>query len=281
MTFWMRAATLQIGPLKYSLDDMNFGFEVDFEDNVKLCTAKVTIYNLSENTRNGIKRGQPLIINAGYEDDMGLVFVGEIGTANSKKQNVDWITEIKATAALDAWLNKEVNKTYKKAISGKDMISDLLNIFGIEVGVFELAVNKVYPRGRVCKGKIKDVLQELVVRDGKSRLLIKNNQLIINDPEKGIKSGYLLSPGTGLLRSAEDKDETETLTSLDTQKTTRQKKQEPPKKKVECLLNHHLGVADEIKVRSLKLNGNYIIVRGSHKGDRAGEWKTTLELKPA
>ena len=63
MDFWLRSATLQIGGNRYSMDDLAFDFEVPFEDSDELTTATVNAYNLSANTRNSIKKGDPVIIN--------------------------------------------------------------------------------------------------------------------------------------------------------------------------------------------------------------------------
>ena len=62
MDFWLRSATLQIWGNRYSMDDLAFDFEVPFEDSDELTTATVNAYNLSANTRNSIKKGDPVII---------------------------------------------------------------------------------------------------------------------------------------------------------------------------------------------------------------------------
>ena len=158
MEFWIRTATLQIGTKKYSLDDLTFDFEVPFEDSEELVTATINAYNLSAATRNGIRKGDPVIINAGYEGDMGVIFVGQVSGLSHKRSTTDWCTKITATEALDEWLTAQINKTYQKGIKAKAMLQDLLNIFGIEIGTFDLALDKEYPRGKVCKGKLKDVV---------------------------------------------------------------------------------------------------------------------------
>ena len=280
MDFWLRSATLQIGGNRYSMDDLAFDFEVPFEDSDELTTATVNAYNLSANTRNSIKKGDPVIINAGYEGDLGVIFVGQVSGLSHKHSSTEWTTKITATEALDQWLTAQVNKTYTKSIKAKAMVQDLLNIFGIEVGTFELAINKEYPRGRVCKGKLKDVLKEIVVSDCKSRFLIRCGKIIINNPADGVNKGYLLSPETGLLRADEEKVVIEVETDLDTKKTTEEKDEEAQTKKRNSLLNYHLGPADIIRIQSSDLNGQFIIVRGTHKGSQSGDWKTEIEVRP-
>ena len=61
MAFWIRAATLVIGNSKYDLDGMNFTFNIPFEDSDEPPVATVTVTNLSANTRNGIKKDDPVI----------------------------------------------------------------------------------------------------------------------------------------------------------------------------------------------------------------------------
>ena len=44
--------------------DLYFKFTVPFEDSEKLGTATIEAYNLSPATRNSIKKGMPIILNA-------------------------------------------------------------------------------------------------------------------------------------------------------------------------------------------------------------------------
>lgn len=152
MSFWMRSGMLQVGSYQYDLDDLVFDFEVPFEDSEQLMVAKINIYNLSENTRNSIERNQPIIINAGYEDDIGVVFVGKVSGKSSKHQGTEWITTITATEAMEEWLSRKVNKTYAKGQDAESIVKDLLNIFGVEISKTELKENKVYQGGKVCDG---------------------------------------------------------------------------------------------------------------------------------
>lgn len=72
--FFLRSATLQIGPLKYNMNDgFYFDFEVPFYDSDQLITASFTVYNLNPTSRQGIVKNQVVILNAGYEDDEGVL----------------------------------------------------------------------------------------------------------------------------------------------------------------------------------------------------------------
>lgn len=281
MSFWMREASLQIGGKRYGMDDLYFEFEVPFEDSDTLQTAKFKAYNLSEATRKGIKRDDVIILNAGYEGDVGAIFVGQVSACSHKHQNTEWITEISATAAMDQWLSSKVSKTYAKGSTAKEIVSDLLNIFGLEIGEFTLAVNKVYDRGLVCSGKVKDELKKIVVNDCKSRFLIRTGSVYINDPSSGLANGIVLTPQSGLLFSGDEVEESVVAVGSDSQKSSSNKSEEGNYVTRECLLNYHIGPAEQITIQSKSLNGRFIVAKGKHTGTPKGNWKTTLEMRPA
>ena len=258
MKFWKRQATLQIGSKRFGMDDLYFKFTVPFEDSEKLGTATIEAYNLSPATRNSIKKGMPIILNAGYEGDIGAIFTGKVSQVSDKHSGTEVITTIAAAEALEEWLSKEVNKTYTAGSKASAIVKDLLNIFGLEVGTMELAVDKEYPRGKVCKGKVKNVLTEIVTSDCKSRFLIRNGIVTINDPKTGTKTGYVLSAESGLLQATEATDRTETTTRQTTVKDGKEKQEVTYKR--ECLLNYHLAPADVVQTLKQRLAGVQIPV---------------------
>lgn len=281
MSFWMREATLQIGGKAYGMDDLYFEFEVPFEDSDTLQSATFKVYNLSEATRKGIKRGSAIILNAGYEGDIGAIFVGKVSACSHKHDRTNWITSITATAAMDEWLSSKVAKTYAKGSTAQEILSDLLNIFGLEIGEFSLAVNKVYDRGLVCNGKVKDLLKKIAVDDCKSRFLIRTGSVVISDPSKGISNGLVLTPQSGLLLSGNEVEETVIATGADSQKSANAKSEEGNYVSRDFLLNYHVGPAETVSIQSATLNGKFIVVKGKHTGSPRGAWKTSVEMKPA
>ena len=282
MKLWMRQANLTIGKNRYTLDGLNFTFKVQFEDRAKVSTAQLEVYNLSPSTRKSMKKGDAVIITAGYKDDVGCIFVGAISDFTHTSNDLDIITKITAADSLEAWLGTYVNKTYKAGMYAADIIDDLLTIFGVEVSIVKLAVNKHYPGCRNCRGKLKDVLTEIVCSDCKSRLVIRSGQIVINPPAEGITTGYLLTPQTGLLKSSSS-TEGQNINTETTAKTKTRSEQAEDEGTIsrECLLNYHIGVADKIVIRDSTTNGTFLVKSGVHEGTRSGNWKTSLEVVPA
>lgn len=276
MSYWLRSATLQIGSYRFGLDQLSFEFTVSSEDTPTVAVADIKVYNLSASTRGSVSQGTPIILNAGYADDRGTLFLGEVAEYKHERSGTDWITTIKAADSMMRWMSAAVNKTYDGPVYASEIIDDLLNIFGIEVGLFQLTTDLLYKRGRVCSGKLKDILVEIVTRDCGSRLVVRTGQILINNPADGISTGVLLSPETGLLRRASSGEsiggDAAGGKSGNTSQTT---------VKRTCLLNYRIGVPDLVVVQDSQLHGAYRVERVAHKGSATGDWTTEIELTPA
>lgn len=279
MAFWIRAATLTIGSNKYDLDGMNFTFDIPFEDSDEPPVATVTVTNLSEHTRNSIKKDDPVILNAGYQGDVGCILVGRVVGLKHKQSNVDWTSTLTVQPCAEEILGRLINKTYTENMKASAMVRDLLNIFGVEVARCELSIDQTYPRGRVCRGKLKKVLTEIVVNECKSRFIVRNTgQLYITKSGDGINNGIILTPATGLLRADEETIAIQVETDLNSQTAGEARKEDTISRS--CLLHYGIAAAEVVRVQSSDLNGRFLVVKGRHKGGRTGDWKTSMELKP-
>jgi hypothetical protein len=279
MAFWIRDATLTIGNNKYTLGTLNFSFEVPFEDSDEPPVATVKVTNLSANTRANIKKNDPVVLNAGYEGNVGCILIGKVVGLKHQQSNVDWTSTLTVLPCADELLNSLINKTYTENMTAKAMIRDLLNIFGVEVSKCELSIDKTYPRGRVCRGNLKQVLTEIIVSECKSRLVIRTNgQVYITKSDDGINNGISLSPENGLLRSNEEKIAIPLETASNSQTTGEERDEDYISRS--CLLHHGIAPAEVVKIQSSDLNGKLLVVKGKHAGGRTGDWKTTMELKP-
>ena len=279
MAFWIRAATLVIGSNKYDLDGLDFSFDIPFEDSEEPPVATVKVTNLSANNRNNIKKNDPVVLNAGYVGDVGCILVGKVVGLKHKQNNVDWTTTLTVQPCAEEILGRLVNKTYTENMKASAMVRDLLNIFGVEVAKCELSIDVSYPRGRVCRGNLKQVLNEIIVLECKSRFITRTTgQVYITKAEDGINNGLLLTPATGLLRADEEQVPIPIETDANSQKTGEDRDEDTISRS--CLLNYRIATAEVAKVQSSDLNGRFIVVKGKHSGSRSGDWKTDMELKP-
>lgn len=279
MAFWIRAATLVIGHNKYSLENMDFSFEIPFEDTDEPPVATIKVTNLAASTRASIKRNDSVILNAGYEGDVGCLLVGKVVGLTHKQSNVDWTSTFTVQPCADEILGSRINKTYAKNTKASVIIRDLLNIFGVEVAKCELSKDKVYPRGRVCRGKLKQVLTEIVVNECKSRFIIRaTGQIYITAANGAINNGVVLTSSTGLLRSDEEKVTIPLETKENSQKTGKDREDDWISRS--CILNYRIATAEQVKIQSKDLNGKFVVKEGKHSGSRTGKWETSMKLEP-
>ena len=279
MAFWIRAATLVIGHNKYSLENMDFSFEIPFEDTDEPPVATIKVTNLAASTRAGIKRNDPVILNAGYEGDLGCLLVGKVVGLTHKQSNVDWVSTFTVQPCADEILGSRINKTYAKNTKASVIIRDLLNIFGVEVAKCELSKDKVYPRGRVCRGKMKQVLTEIIVNECKSRFIIRaTGQIYITAANGAINNGVVLTSATGLLRSDEEKVTIPLETKENSQKKGKDREDDWISRS--CILNYRIATAEQVKIQSKDLNGKFVVKEGKHSGSRTGKWETSMKLEP-
>ncbi len=279
MAFWIRAATLVIGHNKYSLENMDFSFEIPFEDTDEPPVATIKVTNLAASTRAGIKRNDPVILNAGYEGDVGCLLVGKVVGLTHKQSNVDWVSTFTVQPCADEILGSRINKTYAKNTKASVIIRDLLNIFGVEVAKCELSKDKVYPRGRVCRGKMKQVLTEIIVNECKSRFIIRaTGQVYITAANGAINNGVVLTSATGLLRSDEEKVTIPLETKENSQKKGKDREDDWISRS--CILNYRIATAEQVKIQSKDLNGKFVVKEGKHSGSRTGKWETSMKLEP-
>lgn len=279
MAFWIRDANLTIGHKKYALDGLNFTFEIPFEDSDEPPVATVTVTNLSGNTRANIRKNDPVILNAGYEGDVGSILVGKVAGLKHKQSGTDWTSTLTVLPCADEILGKLINKTYVENSTAEAIVRDLLNIFGVEVGRCELSVNKSYPRGRVCRGNLKQILTEIVVSECKSRFIVRpTGQIYITKAEDGIDNGLLLTQASGLLRADQEQEVIPLENDSNSQKTGEEREDDTIARS--CLLNYKVTTAEVVRIQSSDLNGQFLVVSGKHKGGRTGSWETEMKLKP-
>ena len=279
MALWLREAILVVGHNKYSLSELDFSFEIPFEDSAEPPIATLKITNLAPNTRAGINQNDSVILNAGYEGDIGCILIGKVVGLKHKQSNVDWTSTLSIQPCADEILKKMINKTYVENTKASSIVRDLLNIFGVEVARCELSIDQVYPRGRVCIGNLKQVLTDIIVHECASRFIIRaTGQIYITKADDGINTGLTLTSFDGLLRSDEEK----VIIPVENTKSTR-KTGDPENGNTisrSCLLNYRIATAEVVTVQSSDLNGRFIVVKGKHIGGRTGDWKSSIELKP-
>ncbi len=253
--FFNRKAELIIGNSKWTYPELEIGYDISFDADPEIDISTISISNLSASSMASISRGQPIILNAGYGNDLGSIMSGVISSVASEKSRTTKKLNIKCINVNNQYLNSSVYKSYKSNVKASFILSDMSNLTGVKLNKVELAQDTIYKRGFVAKGKVSDIYKR-IASDCKSQLLIKNTIIEIIKPSHGYETGYKLTSDTGLI-GVEKIDNSENQANY----------------KVTMFLNHDISTKSLLQIDSNLFKGIAMVVKGSHN-----DWRTVVEV---
>lgn len=231
-------------------------FDSQFDDSEKINTTTVKVYNLSPQTIAGIKQNSAVLLSAGYQDDIGVIFEGIIKNPKTEWQGVDKITEITCVDQHGLYLTKKVNKTFAPSTTSSTILRFLIQDAGLGIGDFSPVQDFVYRNGKTLKGNV-SALIKTIVKDTKSKMHINRGKIYIRDPKRGDNTGFVINKDSGLI------DHPEKIESEETDKKTKETTNRVGWK-VKMLLNHRITVDSIIVLQSKAINGTFRVVKGRH-----------------
>jgi hypothetical protein len=272
-----RKIKISVGDAHFTNEELEIRFEVPFDDDSKPNQSKIEIYNLSDATISRLKKGDSVIVQAGYAADIGVIANGKANKILTRREGVNKITAVYciegddftrvkvSVANADADSKKRYTKGAKKgqiiedALSigfkpgtdGLTMIKRLVSVLGIKLGApIQLKKNMVYKKGYIVTKLILNDL-ETIVRDCGSAMYHRRGKLIIRDITAGTDEKFLLKEDTGLIESPSPFDEDDVQGF-----------------NVKCLLQHRITTASIVSIESKTAKGKYRAKKGKHIGDK-------------
>jgi hypothetical protein len=267
---------------KWTYPDLNITFTVPFtsESIVVYNTgtnnsipdeSDISIFNLSDDSINKFTSGQSIILNAGYEDNIGTILDGVIENATLDRSSsvVDRELKIKVIEATSQYYYKKISKTYAANSTSESIIRDVLASVGITPNVLVLSDPQTYQLGFNAQGTTLEVIKRLV-NDSNSRIITRDSSINIVPAWAGKNYlgdndiGYIVSADTGLI----------SITPINDNTT-------PAKWDVKMLLNHAVSVYSILQIKSQVFNGMAIVCDGSHSCDGpTGTFITEVQVMP-
>ncbi len=261
--FWQRRAYVDISnesgdALRVDSPDMHFIFNINKTSKEDPNSSYVKIYNLNSQNRNKIdSEGKYLVLHAGYEGNISLLFTGTISDIFHEKIGQDIVTTITSEDGEEAYRNSYVNKTYPAGTKLETILNDLGTSFGVQgKNIRDVPKNFEFKNGVTLSGDIKKYLRELCESAG-LEYSIQNGVLEVHTKygENGSDIVFL-SKDHGLIGSPQR------------YKRKRKKQDEDEEKgvKIVSLLQPKIIPSSIIKVESMFLNGYFIVKEVGHNG---------------
>lgn len=299
---WKRRAQVVVGKSGSGLliENLRIAFEVVKTATPAPNTAIIRIWNLSPDNAARVRNEyDELLLNAGYEDAMRLVFRGNIKHVYRYRDGNDWITEVEAADGDKDYRNAVINQTLAAGTSKRQLVDRCVGTFtgGTKQGHIDLP-EKTLQRGRVVSGNTRAVLDECA-RDSGANWSIQDGQLVMVGTSKMLPNqAIVIRSDTGMLGSPEINDKGVTVKclmnpqisingavkldndSLRAKRGTGKKVAKRPNPNGSLQQQPDEEVIDDPtqmtgQVAKLSSDGIYKAIKLIHKGDtRGGEWQT-------
>lgn len=253
-------------------------------------TAIIKIFNLAPSNEARIKNEfDEILVNAGYENALRLIFRGNIKHVYRYREKNDYITEIEAGDGDKDFRNAVMNETLAAGTTTSQLVDRAVNSFrgtgGTSKGTVQVK-ERARLRGKVISGNTRDVLHD-VARESGANWSIQDGQLVIVGVNSVLPDeAIVINADTGMLNAPEINDKGIA---------------------VKCLMNPQLRVNGAIKLDNngikakrvkaqalatkrekeeasqkepvrLDPDGIYKVLKLTHKGDNRGQdWVSEIE----
>ncbi len=238
-------------------------------ESLKTSTADIAVYNLSEESRRKLSDPAiPVVLSAGYEDSLAVIFKGKTRQVVHSSDGPDWVTQLRCGDGSFELATTRVNQTFKPGTPVITVLETLAKSFNLTIPKDTLT--------QIKQGKLKEGLTTFIngvtlFGDAKKRFdeLVKATQhdWVVQDeairlvPRGGtLTDSYtILSNTTGLVGSPEIGDK--------------------GRIRAVSLLQPELVPLRKVNLDSLAIKGDYRVEKVVHAGDTHGElWYSELEL---
>lgn len=252
--YFKRVIKVRTNNTTWTNEKLHIEFEVPFDDDHEPNKSEIRIYNLTYDSRAKFKRGNRLVLNAGYKGDYGVILDGEISSVRTEKTGADRATIIRVIDSHGVSSKKTLKKSYKKGVKTSTIIRDLASAINLKIKVLDLPTDKVQKKGYSVSGSVLDAIERLA-DDCNASFYFSKGHLYIRDIRKGDNRKFVLTSTTGLIGSPElfeRKYQNKTVKGY----------------KVDALLQHNVSTAAILSLSCKTVKGKFRVISGKHVATR-------------
>ncbi len=205
---WRRNIALTLGVKDtdeaVKITDLRIIFQVEKNSESNPNTAKISVYNISPETRSiAEKEGAVALLEVGYQDNLEQLFYGDITKSYISRQGSDWVTTVECGDGDQALRSTHIDKSYAPGTDLKTVIADTVKSFKdqgqVIIGSLLGVKSEKAQNGLAATGSSKDILDKLAEKMGLEWSVQDNIlQVVPKDSDLG-DDAVLLTPETGLI----------------------------------------------------------------------------------
>lgn len=225
-TWWGYKTDVEFKGSNYTLDihdNGNVEYELNSNDKSNPARSKITLFNISVDKINQIKKGDHITVNSGPTDLYGIIAEGTILkiesnndsgkdravvftfvestslSSNTLKANFNGVSTVKSKSKKNGTKVK-LNMAFKGRQKASTMIKKIAKASGIKIYHIKLAHDKIYKRGYTVSNKPYEAIVK-IAKDCKSQIYQRRGKLVIDDyrTDNPYKEHIFFEKGSGLL----------------------------------------------------------------------------------
>ena len=257
--------TIKSGNVSISGDEIDFLFDIPFDDDTEANVAEIVIYNLTDKTINAIKRKAAISIEAGYGKDTGVIFSGYVDKRQTVWEDNDKVTTIKAIDNNGKKEKELTSLSFGSGTKASKILKKLVERVGLPVAVFKTRRDHTYKDKVTVDGGLMENIKKYAQICGVVAYVCKS-KIYVCPLTHGTHTTFNLTADTGLLSVNEFEEEitaedyTDNIKGLD----------------IEMLLQHRVQTGSIINITTKNIKGEYRVKEGSHTYD-GSEFKTSVK----
>lgn len=234
-------------------------------------TCELTITNLSPSRRGELKKkGAKVVLQAGYDDSFGQLFMGDARTIDHRREGSDWSTVIKCGDGERSYKHARVKESFAGGSKIGAIVEKVAGSMGLGLGNLKTQTGLMkgeYVNGYAAFGPSARELDKVLKAQGYTWSVQDGQLQILRPGEASTEQVPDLTPETGLIGSPE--------------MGSSEKKGGPPVVKARCLLQPLIRPGSRVKIKAASYDGTFKILKVTHTGDTAGgDWYTDMEATP-
>lgn len=180
---------------------LKFSIDKSSEDNANKGT--ISIYNLSQDTRNFLEKSDNLVIlKAGYKNAISTIFSGDILKGKNDRKGPDIITDLECGDGEFALKEASINIGLGPGAKNTDIIGlavDAITELAVARGFIETIPEITFNQGFTYSGQAKALLKDLLKQVG-MEFHIQDGEINILTPNKTDQQlAVEITPETGLI----------------------------------------------------------------------------------
>jgi len=160
------------------------------------------LYNLAESTRRDIEQNATGIrCYAGYDDNVKLIFSGDIVYVRSPRQGAEFVTQIQAGDGYKNFTQSVTSKTYASGTDKQIIIEQMAKDMGLVTKIAKDTITGVTNGATTFDGRTKDTLASLLADNGASYSIQDRGIHIVKTGKPIDDQAIVLRAETGLIEA--------------------------------------------------------------------------------